>query len=62
MTSRRPCTCFQLTNPPGIELYYYANVFFCFGGSRDHVSGNSLLNAKGDAKHRKKRNSQSQFV
>ena len=20
------------TNPPGIELYSYANVFFCFGG------------------------------
>ena len=20
------------TNPPGIELYYNANVFFCFGG------------------------------
>ena len=19
------------TNPPGIELYYHANVFFCFG-------------------------------
>ena len=21
------------TNPPGIELYYHANVFFCFGGN-----------------------------
>ena len=20
------------TNPPGIELYYHANLFFCFGG------------------------------
>ena len=20
------------TNPPGIELFYHANVFFCFGG------------------------------
>ena len=20
------------TNPPGIELYYHANVFFCFSG------------------------------
>ena len=20
------------TNPPGIEFYYHANIFFCFGG------------------------------
>ena len=22
------------TNPPGIELYYHANVFFCLGGKQ----------------------------
>ena len=22
------------TNPPGIELYYHANIFFCFGAER----------------------------
>ena len=32
------------THPPGIELYYYANVFFCLGGNKvtDHVSENTL--------------------
>ena len=31
------------TNPPGIEFYYHANVFFCFGEINkvtDHVSEN----------------------
>ena len=36
------------TNPPGIELCYHANVFFCFGGKQgysftDHVSENTPL-------------------
>ena len=34
------------TNPPEIELYYYANFFFCFGGKTslllNHVSENTL--------------------
>ena len=33
------------TNPPGIELYCHANVFFCSGGKSkvtDHVSENTL--------------------
>ena len=33
------------TNPPGIELYSYANVFFCFLLKHmliDQVSGNAL--------------------
>ena len=36
-----------LTNPPGIELYYHANVFFRFGGKNkvtDHVSENTIAN------------------
>ena len=34
------------SNPPGIELFYQANVFFRFGGKNkviDHVSENTLL-------------------
>ena len=34
------------TNPPRIELYFYANIFFCFKNTdmaADHVSENALL-------------------
>ena len=42
------------SNPPGIESYYYANVFFCFRWKNmavDHVSeiqgiGNIVLKSK----------------
>ena len=33
------------TNPPGIELYYHAIFFFCFGGKSKvtyHASENTL--------------------
>ena len=35
----------SLAKPPGIELYSYANAFFCFGLKNmliDHVSENTL--------------------
>ena len=35
------------TNPPGIELYFYANTFFCFSNpiwvATGHVNENALL-------------------
>ena len=37
-------------NPPGIELYYHANVFFCFGRKNkvtDHVSENTIAREVG---------------
>ena len=37
------------TNPPGIELYYYTNVFFCLGGKTkitDHASENTITKNK----------------
>ena len=41
MTSRQPCWCSKTkaammvyqTNPPGIELYFYANAFLCFSNT-----------------------------
>ena len=31
------------TNPPGIELYYHANVFFCFGGKTRSIAQTSYV-------------------
>ena len=44
-------TLVSSNNPPGIELYYHANVFFCFGRKNkvtDHVSENTIAREVGE--------------
>ena len=41
LNNRTAAMLLSPTNHPGIELYYHANVFFCFGGKNkvtDHVN------------------------